>query len=94
MDDQTKEINKLTEHLIQVKYKQYQEYLKNLDDEYLAFEFNDRMGCDPVDYYSNANNWDNEPMWMETLLDSMANLLYDDPYMDPINEEYKSKGKF
>jgi hypothetical protein len=88
MDNEAKEKQELTEELIKTKYKCYQHYLRILDEEFLAYEFNDRMGCDPVCYYTNAMNWDKENVWISTLEDNMANLLYDDPMMDPINREY------
>ena len=44
MEDQTAEINKLTEELIKTKYKCYQAYLSLLDDEFIAYEYSDRIG--------------------------------------------------
>jgi hypothetical protein len=85
--------SEVREELIKSKYKMYLEYLKGLTDEYLGFEFNDQMGCDPVAYYSNAKNWDNEAEWERTLLDKMANDLFDNPMIDPINQEYKEKSE-
>jgi len=89
MDEQTAEINKLTEELIKTKYEFYKKYLGDLDEEHLLYEFFDRFGCDPLGYYANAIKAEQPWIWIETLLDSMANLLYDDPYLNPINHEYK-----
>ena len=88
-----KEKTKLTEALIKTKYECYQAYLKSLDDEFLKYEFNDRMGADPENYYGYALHHENQGHWIATLEDWCANALYEDPLFHPINMEYKEACK-
>ena len=44
MTNHDEKINKLTEELIQFKFKRYKVYLKRLHEEFLCFEFCDRIG--------------------------------------------------
>ena len=76
------------EKFIKLKYKEYQNYLRSLDDEFLAYEFNDRMGCDPFDHFCNAMNAENTSKWIDALEDWAANTLYDNPDETIVNYEY------
>lgn len=80
--------NPLHYELIQTKYTHYQEYLRILDDEFLGYEYADRIG-----------NEDGSFEWLmahkgfggviDALEDWCANELYDNPYLKPVNQEYK-----
>ena len=86
------EINKLREELIRVKYEQYRDYLVILDDEFLSYEFCDRIGneCGDLDWY-----WAHKGRGhiVVKLLDWCANALFDDPYFNPVNQEYVEQQK-
>ena len=79
-----KEIENLKEKLIALKYKCYQAYLRSLDDEFLRYEYTDRIGNElgEADYLLPCK-------MIDRLEDHMANAIYDDPLgCHPINQEY------
>ena len=80
------EIEKLKESLIALKYKCYQAYLRVLDDEFLRYEYADRIGNDlgEADWLLPSER----RKIIDRLEDNMANLLYDDPMLEPVNKKY------
>lgn len=80
--------NTITEELIAVKYECYQEYLKLLDEEYLRFEYCDRIGNEDGDLERLTDS-----DIINKLEDWCSNALFDDPMYHPINQEYREKCK-
>ena len=76
------------EWITRIKLDLYREYLEALDVEFLLYEFNDRMGCDPGDYFMGARVAIDRNAWEENLLDHYAVVLMDDLTAIFINPAY------
>jgi len=84
-----KEIENLKEKLIALKYKCYQAYLRSLDDEFLRYEYADRIGMDLAGDGADEFRGLSNHKIIDRLEDHMANAIYDDPLgCHPINQEY------
>ena len=59
--------------------KDYEKQLANMTWEELMYEFNDCLGCDPYEFYTNKNNCDDMEKICETLVDSYAVRLHRNP---------------
>lgn len=79
--------DQLTEELIKVKYKCYRAYLRTLDEEFLGYEFADRIG-DEDNGFDWLMNHGGRGAVIDKLEDWCANVLYDDPMFHPVNHEY------
>jgi len=77
----------LTEQLIQIKYKCYRAYLRSLDEEFLAYEYADRIGNEDGGYEWLMEHG-GDPEVIDRLEDWAANALFDDPLFHPINRKY------
>ena len=81
-----KEFHQAADELIVArKLDRYRDYLDNLDAENLGFEFNDRMGCDPEDYYTNAIHVHRRQEHIDDLVEDFDVALYSDPEADWVN---------
>jgi len=84
--EKLKEFNQAADELIAArKADRYRDYLENLDEENFGYEFNDRMGCDPEDYYTRALNANNRSVQVNDLVEDFEIALYSDPEADWVN---------
>lgn len=73
----------LLESRIEAKLEAYTDYLVHLDREFLLYEFSDRMGCSPEEYFVRGSNSTSHEKIIATLIDAYDIALFDD-----INENW------
>jgi len=58
-------------------YKEYKKYINELSDEFLLFEFADKTGSTPEEYYMCGAYHEDRSQWIETLMDIKSVELYE-----------------
>jgi hypothetical protein len=86
--------NHTNEVISEQKYEAYHEYLVDLDEEFLLYEFTDRTGTNPEGYYTNSINAERSDKWIETLLDLFGVELSKDLDLIWINPEYEKQSAY
>ena len=81
--------NQINDTISEQKIEAYKEYLQKLDEEFFGYEFNDRMGCNPSEYFTNEINAERRDVQEETLVDRFASVLMNDLDAEFIQEKYR-----